>query len=184
MKIIKTKFDDVKIVQPAVFSDERGYLIESYQYKRYREAGIVREFAQDNLSFSKRGTLRGLHYQHPHSQAKLVHVVMGKVLDVIVDIRRGSSTFSQWEGYILSDQNKHQLFVPEGFAHGYFVLSKTAILTYKCSDYYAPDCEKGVLWSDSGLKIQWPVKNPILSEKDRQYPLLKEIPTEFLPEYR
>ena len=174
MKIIDIELPGVKIIEPDVYSDGRGYFLETFQERRYREFGINATFVQDNLSFSTKGTLRGLHYQYPHSQAKLVQVVQGEVLDVIVDIRRGSPTFGEWSGVRLSEENHRQLFAPEGFAHGYCVLSDTAIFTYKCSDFYAPDCEKGVLWSDPDIGIDWPVKNPILSSKDENAQSLKE----------
>jgi dTDP-4-dehydrorhamnose 3,5-epimerase len=183
MKIIELELPGVKIIEPDVFLDSRGYFLETYQESRYREIGIDVSFVQDNLSFSTQGTLRGLHFQYPHSQAKLAQVVRGEVLDVIVDIRRNSPTFGCWEGVRLSEKNHKQLFVPEGFAHGYCVLSDEAIFAYKCSDVFTPECEKGVLWSDQDIGIDWPVKTPILSEKDRRYPCLKNIPEEDLPEY-
>jgi dTDP-4-dehydrorhamnose 3,5-epimerase len=172
------------IIEPDVFLDGRGYFLETYQEKRYRELGIDVAFVQDNLSFSTRGTLRGLHFQYPHAQAKLVQVIQGEVLDVIVDIRRNSPTFGRWGGVRLSEKNHKQLFVPEGFAHGYCVLSDNAVFSYKCSEFYAPECEKGVLWSDRDIGIDWPVNVPVLSEKDRRYPCLKNISNEDLPEYK
>jgi dTDP-4-dehydrorhamnose 3,5-epimerase len=183
MKIIEIELPGVKIIEPDIYPDGRGYFMEIYQLNRYRELGIDVSFVQDNLSFSTRGTLRGLHFQHPHSQAKLVQVIQGEVLDVIVDVRRGSPTFGHWSGVGLSEENHRQLFVPGGFAHGYCVLSDKAVFTYKCSDFYAPECEKGVLWSDPEIGVDWPKKTPMLSEKDAQYPLLKNIPNQDLPEY-
>ena len=183
MKIIEIELPGVKIIEPDVFPDSRGYFLETFQEKRYREFGIDVTFVQDNLSYSTMGTLRGLHYQYPHAQAKLVQVLQGEVLDVIVDVRRGSPTFGHWSGIGLSEENHRQLFVPEGFAHGYCVLSDKAVFSYKCSDFYTPECEKGVLWSDPGVGVDWPVKVPVLSEKDAQYPLLKNIPDQDLPEY-
>ncbi len=183
MKITEIELTGVKIVEPDVFPDDRGYFMEIYQQNRYREFGIDISFVQDNLSYSTKGTLRGLHFQNPNSQAKLVQVIQGEVLDVIVDIRRGSSTFGCWSGVRLSEENHRQLFIPEGFAHGYCVLSDKAIFTYKCSDFYTPECEKGVLWSDPDIGIDWPLKVLTLSEKDGRYPLLKNIPNENLPEY-
>ena len=182
MKIIDIELPGVKIIEPDVFPDGRGFFLETFQEKRYREFGIDVSFVQDNLSFSTKNTLRGLHYQYPHAQAKLVQVVQGDVLDVIVDIRRGSPTFGRWRGIRLSQENHRQLFVPAGFAHGYCVLSDSAVFTYKCSDYYAPDCEKGVLWSDPDIGIDWPAKDPILSEKDGLYPCLRDIAPDDLPE--
>lgn len=183
MKISETALEDVKIIDPAVFGDARGYFMESYHRRRYVDAGIGATFVQDNLSFSVQGTLRGLHYQLPHAQAKLIQVLQGEVFDVAVDIRRGSPTFGQWTGVVLSSENQRQLFVPEGFAHGFCLLSKTALFTYKCSDYYNPECEGGILWCDPGIGIDWPVDRPLLSEKDRKYSELHEVPAERLPVY-
>jgi dTDP-4-dehydrorhamnose 3,5-epimerase len=183
MKIKTLNLKGAVIIEPDVFPDDRGYFVETYQRNRYSEYGIDVTFVQDNLSFSTKGTLRGLHFQHPHPQAKLVQVIWGEVLDVIVDIRRGSPTFGRWSRIRLSGENHRQLFVPGGFAHGYCVLSDTAVFTYKCSDFYAPGCEKGVLWTDPDIGIDWPVTMPNLSEKDSRYDLLKNIPNEDLPEY-
>jgi dTDP-4-dehydrorhamnose 3,5-epimerase len=183
MKIKKLDLEGAMIIEPDVYPDGRGYFFETYQEKRYRKYGIDVTFVQDNISFSTRGILRGLHFQHPHSQAKLAQVIKGEVLDIIVDIRRGSPTFRCWRGVRLSEENHRQLFVPGGFAHGYCVLSDEAVFTYKCSDFYTPECEKGVLWSDPDIGIDWPIKVPMLSEKDGQYSLLKNIPDEDLPEY-
>jgi len=175
--------EGVFIVEPKVFGDDRGYFLETYHKLKYRELGIPVEFVQDNLSFSCEGTLRGLHYQHPHGQAKLVQVLSGHVLDVTVDIRSGSPTFGKWVGIHLSDENKRQVYIPKGFAHGFCVLSETTLFSYKCSDIYAPDCEGGVLWCDSDIEIEWPVKEPILSEKDAKYPRLRDIEEHRLPRY-
>jgi len=183
MNVISTSLDPVKIVEPQMFKDERGAFLETYQQKRYKEAGIDIEFVQDNVSFSSQGTLRGLHYQFPHMQAKLVQVLKGEVFDVAVDIRKGSPTFGEWVGALLSQENGRQLFIPEGFAHGFYVVSESALFMYKCSDFYAPDCEGGVLWSDSEIGIDWPSQEPLLSSKDKNYPPLKEIAPERLPEY-
>ena len=181
MKIIPLELEGALIIEPNVFNDDRGYFKETYQDERYKAHGIDVVFVQDNLSYSKKGTLRGLHYQYPHSQAKLVQVIQGEVLDVIVDIRKGSPTFGKWSGVRLTGGNHRQLFAPAGFAHGYCVLSDEAIFTYKCSDYYAPDCQKGILWSDADIGIDWPVEDPVLSEKDRGYPMLKQIAGSDLP---
>ena len=183
MKVLTTSLDGVLIIEPDVFGDQRGFFMETYQRQRYNAAGIETDFLQDNLSFSVKGTLRGLHYQHPHSQAKLVQVVQGEIYDVAVDIRRGSPTFGQWTGVHLSDENKRQFFIPEGFAHGFAVLSDTALFMYKCSDLYVPDSEGGLLWSDPDLGIDWPLSEPLLSDKDRRYPHLKDIPADRLPPY-
>jgi len=182
MKIIDLDIPGPKIIEPDIFPDARGFFCETYNQKRYAEYGIVNPFVQDNLSKSKKGTLRGLHYQLPHGQAKLAHVIQGEVLDVIVDIRKGSPTFGKWSGITLSAENKRQLFVPQGFAHGYCVLSESAVFAYKCSDFYALDCEKGILWSDPDINIDWPIADPILSDKDQEYPCLKDVDRKSLPE--
>jgi len=184
MKILKTEIDGVRIIEPKFFGDHRGGFMETYQRQRYAEHGIAVDFVQDNFSFSRRGTLRGLHFQQPHGQAKLVQVFQGEVFDVAVDIRLGSPTFGRWTGAVLSEQNRRQMFVPEGFAHGFCVLSETAQFTYKCSDYYAPECEAGIRWSDPALAITWPIRDVVLSEKDANLPLLQDMPLERLPSYR
>jgi dTDP-4-dehydrorhamnose 3,5-epimerase len=183
MKILETALKGVLMVEPRVFRDNRGYFMEIYHQKRYDQSGIRRLFVQDNLSYSVRGTLRGLHYQLPHPQAKLVEVIRGEIFDVVVDIRRGSPTFGHWIGIPLSEKNKRQLFVSEGFAHGFCVLSEEALVIYRCSDFYAPDSDNGILWSDPALAIEWPVANPLLSEKDARYPLLEKVPFDRLPLY-
>ncbi len=184
MEILKTSLAGVLIIQQDIFKDKRGFFMETYHRKKYTEEGLDQSFVQDNLSYSIKGTLRGLHYQYPNMQSKLVQAVKGKIYDVVVDIRQGSPTFGQWTGVHLSDENKRQFFVPEGFAHGFCVLSDTAFVVYKCSDFYAPESEKGLLWSDPDIGIDWPVKEPLLSPKDIQYPCLKDIPSECLPEYK
>lgn len=181
MKIQKTDIEGVLVIEPAVFSDERGYFMETYHQKRYLEMGISSVFLQDNLSYSVRGTLRGLHYQYPNAQAKLVQVVRGEIYDVAVDIRPESTTFGKWVGVYLDSDTKRQLFIPEGFAHGFAVISDYALFTYKCSDLYDPSSEKGIIWNDPGLAIDWPVTSPLLSEKDQQYQALRDIPMENLP---
>jgi len=183
MNIIETELDGVLIIEPDVFGDTRGFFMETYQRQRYADGGIDTDFVQDNLSYSKQGTLRGLHYQYPKGQAKLVQVIQGEVFDVVVDIRRGSPTFGRWINEYLSDENKRQLFVPDGYAHGFCVLSNTAIFHYKCSDFYAPNYERGIIWSDPAIGIKWPTKKVLLSEKDRKYRCLKDIPVELLPKY-
>ncbi len=157
--------------------------METFQRKRYEKAGITVDFVQDNLSFSIKNTLRGLHYQHPHGQAKLVQVVHGAVFDVAVDIRLGSPTFGKWTGVELSADNRRQIFIPAGFAHGFVVLSETASFIYKCSDFYFPDCEAGIIFSDPSLAIRWPGGDHLLSPKDQQFPVLRDIAPDDLPRY-
>jgi len=181
MKLIKTSIQEIVIVEPDTFEDSRGYFMETYQERRYRELGINVRFVQDNLSYSRKGTLRGLHYQLPHEQAKLVQVIGGKIFDVAVDIRIGSPTYGQWTSVLLSDKNRRQLFVPAGFAHGFCVISESAYVLYKCSDFYSPESEGGVLWSDTDLGIEWPVKEPLISHKDGSLPRLLNIPVDRLP---
>lgn len=183
MKVLPTALEGILIIEPDVFGDERGYFMETFHRKRYQQEGVDTEFVQDNLSFSAKGVLRGLHYQFPRAQAKLVQVIKGEVSDVMVDIRKGSPTFGKWLRVDLSDKNMRQIYIPEGFAHGFCVLSDTAFLSYKCSDLYAPDSEGGILWSDPDLGIGWPVNHPLLSEKDSQYPCLKDISLDRLPVY-
>ena len=184
MKTIKTSIEGVLIFEPSVFGDERGFFMEAWVRDRYRDAGMDVEFVQDNVSSSSRGVLRGLHYQNPQSQGKLVQVLKGEVLDVAVDIRVGSPTFGRVETCLLSGENHRQFYVPTGFAHGFCVLSETALFLYKCTEFYSAQTEGGVLWSDPDLGIDWPVADPILSEKDSKLPHLKDIPEENLPVYR
>ena len=176
MNVIATNIPDVLILEPTVFGDDRGFFFESYNARAFRQA-VGREvlFVQDNHSRSAKNVLRGFHYQIEQAQAKLVRVTEGAVFDVAVDIRRSSATFAQWVGVELSANNKRQLWIPEGFAHGYCVLSQYAYVAYKCSDYYDPDDEGGLLWSDPDIGIDWPVKDPILSAKDRQFGFLKDL---------
>ena len=167
MKISHSKLKGCVIIEPRVFGDERGFFLETFQAVRYeQEAGIDLPFVQDNHSRSSRGVLRGLHFQKTKPQGKLVRVVRGEVYDVTVDIRKGSATFGEWEGVILSEDNKKQFWVPPGFAHGFVVLSDTADFEYKCTDYYDPSDEGSILWSDPDLNIPWPIANPVLSTKD------------------
>ncbi|KQH88784.1 dTDP-4-dehydrorhamnose 3,5-epimerase [Vibrio fluvialis] len=169
MKIIDTKIPDVKIIEPAVFGDERGFFMETWQQKKFEElvTGKPTQFVQDNHSKSKKGILRGLHYQTENTQGKLVRVVAGEVFDVAVDIRKSSPTFGQWVGVLLSAENKRQLWVPEGFAHGFYVTSEEAEFVYKCTDYYNPSAEQSILWNDPEIGIEWPIlEEPLLSDKD------------------
>lgn len=172
MKITPTTIPDVIIIEPDIHKDKRGFFIETYHEKRYRDVGIDVSFVQDNLSYSKKGVLRGLHYQSPNAQAKLIHVFHGEIFDVAVDIREESSTFGQWIGEILSENNKKQLYIPVGFAHGYCVLSASALVGYKCSTVYSPEGEKGICWNDPNLSIIWPLQNPLVSKKDSLLPKL------------
>ena len=183
MIVKETTLKDLLLIEPACYGDRRGFFMETWHRERYKQLGIEAEFVQDNLSLSARGVLRGLHFQNPFGQDKLAYVLEGEVFDVAVDIRRGSPTFGQWEGFYLSGDNKKQLFVPKGFAHGFCVLSETVIFAYKCSDYYAPAAEKGILWNDSQIGIKWPVEEPLLSDKDQGLPLLKDLKKEELPVY-
>ena len=175
MNILSTSIEDVLIIEPEIFQDSRGFFTETYHQKRYQEYGIDGVFVQDNLSFSVRGTLRGLHYQSRYPQAKLVQAITGEIFDVAVDIRPDSPTFGKWTGVHLSNQNKRQLFIPEGFAHGFCVLSETAHFLYKCSAFYDPDDERGILWSDPDIRIDWPVKAPIVSDKDQRLPFFSDL---------
>lgn len=180
MNVLPTDLEGVTIIEPAVFGDHRGFFMETHNQNRYRDNNIESTFVQDNLSYSSRNTLRGLHYQLPQSQAKLIQVITGEIYDVAVDIRKGSPTFGKWVGVHLSDENHRQILVCEGFAHGFCVLSETAHVLYKCTDFYSPEDEKGVLWSDPELSIDWPVTEPVLSAKDEEYPCLSEIPSKHL----
>ena len=183
MNVIETKLPGVFIIEPKVFGDHRGFFYESWQKKRYEECGITGEFVQDNVSYSRKGVLRGLHFQNPNGQGKLVSVLQGKVFDVAVDIRVGSPTFGQWEGVILSGENHKQFWVPAGFAHGFCVLSETAYFTYKCDALYDPQCERSILWNDSDIGISWPLQDVNLSAKDESGVLLRDMPKERLPQY-
>jgi dTDP-4-dehydrorhamnose 3,5-epimerase len=184
IKYTKTDLPGVLLIEPRVFQDSRGFFMETFHQKKYAEAGIDHAFIQDNYSHSTRGTLRGLHYQLEHPQAKLVYVIKGEIYDVAVDIRRGSPGFGKWTGQYLSCKNRRQIFVPEGFAHGFCVISETADVLYKTTDLYKPDDEYGVLWSDPTIGIDWPVEIPIVSDKDKQFPVLQDVPEQHLPIYK
>ena len=176
MKVSHSKLKDCVIIEPQVFGDGRGFFLETFQAARYeQEAGIDLAFVQDNHSRSAKGVLRGLHFQKTKPQGKLVRVVRGEVFDVALDIRKGSSTFGEWEGVILSEDNKKQFWVPPGFAHGLVVLSDTADFEYKCTDYYDPSDEGSILWSDPDLDIPWPIANRILSTKDKSAKRLVDL---------
>lgn len=174
MNIIDTPLAGIKIIEPRVFGDDRGYFYESHQHTRYQEANIP-PFVQDNISRSKKGTLRGLHYQKPNSQGKLVWVTHGTVWDVMVDIRTSSPTFKKWHAVELCAEKPTQIYIPPGFAHGFCVLSDEAVFCYKCTDYYTPHAEHGIIWDDAELAIDWPIASPTLSAKDKEYPSISEI---------
>lgn len=178
MKIIETAIPDVLLLEPTVHGDARGYFMETFRESWFRDHGIQARFVQDNQSRSVRGTLRGLHYQMKQPQGKLVRVVSGEVFDVAVDLREGSASFGQWAGDILSADNKRQLWVPPGFAHGFYVVSESAELYYKCTDYYCPEHEHSLLWNDPAVGIEWPVSgdSPLLSAKDAAGLVLAEAP--------
>ncbi|UCD78385.1 MAG: dTDP-4-dehydrorhamnose 3,5-epimerase [Desulfobacterales bacterium] len=175
MKTMTTSLEGLLILEPRVFEDERGYFLETYHNLRYRDCGIDKLFVQDNLSFSTKNTLRGLHFQISRPQTKLVQVITGEIFDVAVDIRPGSTTFGKWMGIVLSEGNKRQFLIPDGFAHGFCVLSRSAHVAYKCTALYNPADEGGILWSDPNIGIDWPIKHPILSDKDRQLPYLSDL---------
>jgi dTDP-4-dehydrorhamnose 3,5-epimerase len=176
-KFQKLDIEGLYIVEPKVFGDERGYFMETYHYEDFKAAGIDREFVQDNQSLSKKGVLRGLHYQKEHPQGKLVRVFKGTVFDVAVDLRKNSKTYGKWQGVILSDENKKMFYIPEGFAHGFLVLSEEAVFSYKCTDFYHPEEEDGFLWNDPEIGIEWPIEENMqltFSEKDKKYQSFRE----------
>ncbi len=163
------------LVETMVFGDDRGFFMETYNAKRYTEAGFAEPFVQDNLSFSARGVLRGLHLQNPNPQGKLIYVLQGEVFDVAVDVRVGSPQFGEWAGVTLSGKNRRQLYIPEGFAHGFCVTSDTALFAYKCTDLYHAEAELSIAWDDPQIGIDWPVENPSLSDKDAAAPRLADM---------
>ena len=183
MTVTETELPGVLIIEPRVFRDGRGYFLESCNLRRLAEAGIRTDFVQDNQSHSCRSTLRGLHFQLRNPQAKLCRVVTGEVMDIIVDVRRGSPTFGRWVKVKLSADDHRQVFIPRGFAHGFSVLSEEADFLYKCDDYYCADDERGILWNDPDLGIDWGVDEPILSAKDRRLPRLCDLGADDLPVY-
>jgi dTDP-4-dehydrorhamnose 3,5-epimerase len=181
MKVTETALPGVLVIEPRVFSDDRGFFLETFAAARYAALGIPTEFAQDNLSRSVRGTLRGLHFQEPNAQGKLVQVTRGAVLDVAVDVRRGSPTFGKWVAVELSGDAPRQMWIPAGFAHGFCVTSDSADFWYKCTTPYAPQSERSIRWDDPEIGIVWPVLKPLLSKKDAEAPSLKDAPV--LPTY-
>jgi dTDP-4-dehydrorhamnose 3,5-epimerase len=183
MKITPLDIPDVVVIEPRVFGDDRGYFMEVWVAPRYAELGLPAAFVQDNLSRSARNVIRGLHLQHPAGQGKLIMVPCGEVFDVAVDVRVGSPSFGRWVGARLSESNKHQMYIPPGFAHGFCVTSEYAVLSYKCTEVYRPETELGVRYDDPDLAISWPAGDAIVSSKDRGYPCLKEIDPARLPAY-
>ncbi len=182
MKIIKTDIDSVYILEPKVFGDHRGWFMETYSKRKFEELGIDIEFIQDNHSFSaEKGTLRGLHFQiNPKAQTKLVRCTKGKILDVAVDIRKGSPTYKNWVAVELTEENKKQLLIPKGFAHGFLSLTNNVEVQYKVNEYYAPDCDRSIRFDDPEIGVDWGIRNPILSEKDVKAPLLKDSDSNFI----
>ena len=182
MQVIPSEHPDVLLIEPDVFPDERGFFMETFHAKKYSQQGLPEVFLQDNHSRSTRGVLRGLHYQLEHPQGKLVRVVSGEVFDVAVDIRKGSPQFGKWVGFVLSEENQRQVYVPPGFAHGFCVLSEQADFMYKCTDLYTPGDEYGIAWDDPDIGIDWPQLEYSLSDKDQHYPLLRD--TDKIPVYK
>jgi dTDP-4-dehydrorhamnose 3,5-epimerase len=182
MKIIETPLPGVIILEPKVFGDQRGFFMETWSQERYCAAGIKEEFVQDNMSSSSRGTLRGLHFQHPQGQGKLVQALSGAIFDAVVDIRVNSPSFGQWFGTELNAEKRRQMYIPPGFAHGFCVLSDIALFSYKCTDYYNPQAEGGILWNDPDIGIDWPFEDqPVLSDRDQHHSRLSEVPVHTLP---
>ena len=183
MQVMPQAFPEVMLIEPKVFPDQRGHFLEIFQAKRYPEYGMPANFVQDNLSFSLRGVIRGLHYQLHFPQGKLIVPLTGEIWDVVVDMRHGSPTFGKWLSISLTSEPCRQLYVPPGFAHGFAVMSEAATVLYKCTDFYHPEDECGILWDDPDLAIPWPVTTPLLSDKDREYPKFGDLPPEKLPIY-
>ncbi len=180
MNTQQCEINGLLIIEPKVFGDARGFFLETYNERRYHDAGLEVSFVQDNLSFSRRGILRGLHFQNPNPQGKLLQVLQGEVFDVAVDLRRSSPTFGRSHSLVLSGENKKQFYVPPGFAHGFLVLSETALFSYKCTDFYSPKDETTLRWDDPDAAIPWPNREPLLSEKDAKGFLLRELPADKL----
>jgi dTDP-4-dehydrorhamnose 3,5-epimerase len=180
-EFIRQAIPDVILVKPRVFRDERGFFLETYRHNDFAEAGIAESFLQDNHSLSRRDVLRGLHYQTgPFAQGKLVRCVVGRIFDVAVDIRRGSPSYGKWVSFKLSDRNQYVLYVPPGFAHGFAVLSESAQVSYKCTCEYSPDHDRGIIWNDPDIGIDWPVISPVLSPKDAMHPALRDSDNPFI----
>ncbi len=179
----ETELPGVLLLRPRVFADGRGHFLETWRRERYARAGVDADFVQDNASYSRHGVLRGLHFQQPHGQGKLVSVLLGEVWDVAVDVRAGSPTFGRWTGYTLSAENGHQLWIPPGFAHGFVVTSGEAVFSYKCTDVYHPEAELTIRWDDPDLAVGWPIRPTLVAEKDAAAPTLAQIPAERLPRW-
>ncbi|OOB78314.1 MAG: dTDP-4-dehydrorhamnose 3,5-epimerase [Epulopiscium sp. Nuni2H_MBin001] len=175
MTVIETAIQDLVIIEPTIHGDNRGYFLETYNARDYSQHGLTMTFVQDNESSSKRGVLRGLHFQTANAQGKLVRVVKGEIFDVAVDLRKDSATFGQWESVMLCENNKKLFYIPEGFAHGFVVTSDTAVVQYKCTNYYSPQFESGIIWNDPTLNIPWPIFNVCLSEKDKHHQTFNEF---------
>lgn len=184
MKLIETALSGCKVIEPAVFGDDRGFFFETWNADRFAEHGLPGTFVQSNVSASAKGVLRGLHYQWPRPQGKLVTVLEGEVYDVAVDIRRGSPTFGRWEAVVLSAENKRQFWIPEGFAHGFAVLSERALFSYLCTDVYVKESDAGIRWNDADIAVDWPISAPTLSPKDEAAPFMKDIAEGRLPVYQ
>jgi dTDP-4-dehydrorhamnose 3,5-epimerase len=183
VKFTELEIPGLILVEPDVWGDPRGFFLETFHAKKYADGGIKKPFIQDNHSHSARGVLRGLHYQRNHPQGKLVCAVRGEIFDVAVDVRRGSPAFGKWVGRVLSDQNHAQLYVPEGCVHGFLALSDEADVWYKCTELYVPSDDQGIIWNDPTFRIDWPMPNPLLSDKDARLPRFSELPADRLPTY-
>jgi len=175
MEVIQTSLDGVLIVEPRIFGDSRGFFKEVYHQDRYKEVGISEDFVQDNVSRSARGVLRGMHFQKSKPQGKLIQCLRGEIVDVIVDINPSSKTYGHYESITINDENHRQVYVPPGYAHGFCVVSEIADISYKCTDFYYPEDEGGLIWNDPDIGIDWPIKDPNLSEKDKVHPQLKDL---------
>jgi len=184
VKVTEFEIPGLLLIEPKRFGDARGWFSETWQAQRYRDVGVGEDFVQDNMARSSKGVLRGLHAQQPHAQGKLVQVIEGSVLDVAVDLRLGSPTFGQWQSIELNAEQSQQFYVPPGFGHGYYVLSDTALFSYKCTDYYHPEAELAIRWDDPDIGVDWQLQGePVLSDKDRDAPLLKDVPQDRLEHY-
>jgi dTDP-4-dehydrorhamnose 3,5-epimerase len=184
LKVIETALPGCVVIEPAVFSDARGFFFETWNAERFGALGLPTRFTQSNVSCSSKGVLRGLHYQWPRPQGKLVSVLEGEVYDVAVDIRRGSPTFGKWDAVLLSAENRRQLWIPEGFAHGFAVLSERAVFSYLCTDSYVKESDAAVRWNDAEIAVDWPISAPVLSAKDEAAPFLRDIAEDRLPVYQ